>query len=132
MKEKKELKTAELDGLVEMNETRAIRIIRGSGATPDEFQKLMMQHKQFEKMIGGMSKTGLLKQNESDMMKQMKRDPKQLANQLQRSLDPNMLKSMGGIDKMMDMMKSFQGMGDLTSGGGGADLSKLAKLFGQK
>jgi len=124
---------AELDGVVEMNETRAIRIIRGSGATPDEFQKLMMQHKQFEKMIGGMSKTGLLKQNESDMMKQMKRDPKQLANQLQRSLDPNMLKSMGGVDKMLDMMKSF---GDMTGGGGGGggggDFSKLAKMFGQK
>jgi signal recognition particle subunit SRP54 len=122
----------ELDGVVDMNDTRAIRIIRGSGATPDDFQKLMMQFKQFEKMIGGMSKNGLLKQNENDLMKQMKRDPKQVMSQLQRSIDPNMLKSMGGVENMMEMMKGM-GLGSGGGGGGGMpDMSQLAKMFGRK
>ena len=87
---------AELDGEVELDEVRARRLIRGSGSDPQTYQHLMQTLKQFEKMIGGMAKTGLLKQNESALMSKMQRDPNAVMAQLQKSMDPKMLQQMGG------------------------------------
>jgi signal recognition particle subunit SRP54 len=116
---------AELDGDVELDDSRAVRILRGSGMPPAELERLMTTYKQFEKMIGGMAKTGLLKQNESKLMNQMKRDPRAITAQLQRSIDPRMLAQMGGAGGMMDIMKAMGG-----PGGGGGGLPGMPAGFG--
>jgi signal recognition particle subunit SRP54 len=127
--------TAELDGDVEIDEARAVRIIRGSGVHPEEFSRMMATYKQFEKMIEGMAKTGLLKQDERKMMQQMKRDPKKVQQALQASINPQMLAQMGGAGGMMEFMKSMgmdgmPGMGGGGGGGGGGGLGALGNLLG--
>jgi len=45
----------------------------------------------------------------------MKRDPKRLMSQLQNSIDPGMLKQMGGMGNIMNMVQSMTNgdMGDM-------------------
>ena len=113
---------AELDGEVELDDARARRIIRGSGSQPDTLQHLMTTYKQFEKMVGGMAKQGLLKQNESALMAKMQRDPKAVMAQLEKSMDPRMLAQMGGAGNLMELMKGMGGdqMAQLMKQAGGA------------
>ena len=115
----------ELDGDVELDEARAKRVIRGSGSQVETFQQLMTTHKQFEKMVGGMAKQGLLKQNEAALMAKMQRDPKAVMAQLSKSMDPKMLAQMGGAGNLMELMK---GMG--ATGGGGNPMAELMKQLG--
>jgi signal recognition particle subunit SRP54 len=124
--------TDELNGTVEIDQSRALRIIRGSGAHPDELNRLMMTYKQFEKMIENMAKSGLLK-DEHKVSQQLKRDPRKVQQALQKSINPNMLAQMGGASGMMEMMKSMGldgnalgGLGNLGGLGGGnpADMAK--------
>lgn len=110
---------AELDGEVEIDESRALRIIRGSGLHPQELDRLMTSYKQMQKMMDGMKKSGLLSGNEAALMNKMKRDPKAVMGQLQRSIDPRMLSQMGGAGNMMELMKSMGGPGGMGGGGGG-------------
>jgi signal recognition particle subunit SRP54 len=115
---------AELNGDVEIDNSRARRIIFGSGCSPDDFNRLMQTHKQFEKMIGNMAKNGLLKQNDAAFMNKMQRDPRAVMAQLQKSMDPAMLQQLGGAANMMAMMKSLSDGGH---GGGGFDLQSMMK-----
>jgi signal recognition particle subunit SRP54 len=119
---------AELDGEVELDEARARRVIRGSGSQVETFQHLMTTFKQFEKMVGGMAKQGLLKQNESALMAKMQRDPKAVMAQLAKSMDPKMLAQMGGAGNLMELMKGMGGGGG--PGGAGNPLADLMKSMG--
>ena len=115
---------AELDCDVEIDQSRAKRIILGSGRHPQDFDALMQTYKQFEKMIGGMAKQGLLKGNEAALMNKMKRDPSAVMAQLQKSMDPKMLAQMGGAENMMKIMEQMGG----ADGKGGDFQAKLKKL----
>jgi len=108
----------ELDGGVELNESRAKRICIGAGAHPQELNQLMGGYRQMEKMVGGMSKSGLLS-NDAALEKAMKRDPKAVMAQLQKTMDPAMLAKMGGAGGMFDMLKAFEGTELGGKGGGG-------------
>ena len=46
----------ELDGLDQINQTRAIRIAKGAGASPRELLFLLGEHKRFSKMVERMGK----------------------------------------------------------------------------
>jgi signal recognition particle subunit SRP54 len=125
----------ELDGNVKIDEVRIKRICRGSGTQPFFVQHLLTQHKQFEKMIGKMGKTGLMK-NDAAMAQQMQRNPQQAMQQMARSMDPKMLQKMGGLGNLQDMMKQLGGM-DMSQmqkmmggGGGGPDMGAMMKMMG--
>jgi signal recognition particle subunit SRP54 len=110
---------AEMDGEVEIDEPRARRICRGAGhATFDELRAMLQTYKTYEKMVGSMQKSGLLS-NEAKLNKQMKRDPKAVMAQLQKSMDPRILSQLGGAGNMMELMKSMGGGGGPGGGMGG-------------
>ena len=72
-----------------------------------------------EKMVGKLGKTNLMK-DDSVLKKQMQRNPNHVMQQLAKSMDPKMLKQMGGAQSMMNMMKQM----------GGADMGELQKMMG--
>ena len=65
---------AELDCLVPMDDSRIRRVARGSGQPELRVRQLLQTCKQFEKMLGKLGKTGMLK-NEGALQQQMKRKP---------------------------------------------------------
>mmetsp|Transcript_6424 Transcript_6424/g.8715 ORF Transcript_6424/g.8715 Transcript_6424/m.8715 type:complete len:520 (-) Transcript_6424:244-1803(-) len=131
---------AELDGKVELNDSRINRIARGSGTHPLEVKALLACHKQFEGVVNKMGKSGLMKGGDPNLMKQMMRNPKMM-QQMQRNMDPNLLKQMGGANGMMNMMKQMGmggkgGMPGGMPGGGmpgmppGMDMDAMRKMMG--
>lgn len=96
--------------------SRVDRIARGSGTHPMEIQALLRCHKQFEGVVTKMGKSGMLKGGDEQMVKQMQRNPQQVLQQLHKTMDPSMLRQMGGAQNLMDMMKK---MSELESGKGG-------------
>lgn len=58
----------ELDCVKPMNETRVIRVARGSGARPEEVNFLLEEYKKFAKMVGGL---GNLKLNNKTDLKNL-------------------------------------------------------------
>lgn len=121
----------ELDGLDVIDQSRLLRIARGSGVHPDEVGHLLMSHKQMEQTVVGLNKSGLLKGGDAAFQSKMMRNPGQMMQQLQKSMNPNMLRQMGGAGGIMDMMKSLGGgMGGGPGGPGGLDLKAMMKQFG--
>eukprot|EP00639_Heterosigma_akashiwo_P023178 CAMPEP_0206408698 /NCGR_PEP_ID=MMETSP0294-20121207/31333_1 /ASSEMBLY_ACC=CAM_ASM_000327 /TAXON_ID=39354 /ORGANISM="Heterosigma akashiwo, Strain CCMP2393" /LENGTH=511 /DNA_ID=CAMNT_0053868265 /DNA_START=39 /DNA_END=1575 /DNA_ORIENTATION=+ len=144
----------ELDGVVELCDSRILRIARGSG-THTEVRALLACHRSFEGMVGQFGKAGLMgalgggpgggggaSAAQQRQMAQMMKDPKKLA-QLQRNMDPALLKQMGGVEGMQNAMKMMQGGGmpgmpgmpDLGGGGGlpgmpGMDMDAMRKMMG--
>jgi len=113
----------ELDGLVQIDpaSSRAARIARGSGVMQEEVAVLLKYHKQMEKMVQKMGKTKLMK-GDQQLNQQLARNPKLVMQQLARSMNPRMLKQMGGAQNMMKMMKEMgkMDMGELQNMMGGA------------
>lgn len=103
----------ELDGIDQIDGPRIERIARGSGVPPQEVVQLLETHKQFEKMITNMSKSGLLKGGDAALASKIQRNPQAVMQQLQRSMDPRMLKQIGGSGNLMEMMKQMGGVGDM-------------------
>lgn len=97
----------ELDGKVQMDESRIIRVAKGSGVHPQEVVGLLDTYKQFEKMIDGMNKGGLLKGGDAAFQSKMMRNPNAVLSQMQKSMDPRMLKNMGGMQNLASMMKGL-------------------------
>ena len=122
----------ELDCLVPLSDSRVTRIARGSGQPEIRVRTLIQTCKQFEKMIGKLGKTGLLK-NDGAMQQQMARDPARAMRNLAGSMDPRMLQQMGGMENMQKMMKSMSGMGGPGGGGmpGGMDMAAMQKMMAQ-
>ena len=90
---------------VALDESRILRIARGSGVHPQEVGGLMETHRQFSTMISGMNKTGLLKGTDAAFASKMSRNPNAVMSQLQRSMDPRMLQQIGGAGNLMDIMR---------------------------
>lgn len=115
------LTQAELDGEVEVTPPRLQRACNGSGVRPDVANQFMIMYKQFADTMGSMAKTGLLK-NENALAKAMRRDPRQVMGQLQKSIQPGMLQQVGGVENLMKMMGQMD-MGGMAKalglGGGG-------------
>jgi signal recognition particle subunit SRP54 len=110
---------AELDCEVPLDHPRLLRIARGAGVHPNQVVQLIQAHKQMEKMVGGMSKAGLLKGGDEALATKMKRNPNAVMQQLSRSMDPRMLQSMGGAGNFMSMLKGLAGGGGPGAGAGG-------------
>ena len=81
-------------------------------------------HKQFEKLFSKMGKSGLMK-SDSAMQQQMQRNPNEVMRQLSGALDPNLIRNMGGMGNIQQMMKS------MASGGGLGDMAQLQKMAAQ-
>jgi signal recognition particle subunit SRP54 len=111
---------AELDGLAVLTDSRMERVALGSGARVEEVHMLVQMHKQFEKMVGRMGKSGLMKGGEANFAKQAARNPKAVMQQLQKAMDPRMMAQLGGAGNMMNMMKQMAGM----------DMSQMASMLG--
>jgi signal recognition particle subunit SRP54 len=118
---------AELDGDVEMDEPRMIRVARGTGVHPQEVLALMQAFKQMSSTVSKMSKSGLLKGGDAKLQQAMSRNPQAVLAQLQKSMDPRMLQQLGGAGNMMNMLKQMGpgGPGAGAPGGGG-----LADMLG--
>ena len=103
----------ELDGKKQLNESRMVRIARGSGCRPEEVNFLLEEHKKFAKMVSKMSDMNIPgKANMADLQ----RNPKQMMEQMQKAIDPRILNQMGGMGNVMNMMKdlgNMEGMQDM-------------------
>mmetsp|Transcript_920 Transcript_920/g.1462 ORF Transcript_920/g.1462 Transcript_920/m.1462 type:complete len:530 (-) Transcript_920:1157-2746(-) len=111
----------------QISASRLVRIAKGSGVPMEVIQQLIQTHKQFEGMVQRMGKTGMLGKSDQHMAQQMQRNPNQMMQQLQKSMDPKMLEQMGGTQNIMNMMKNMDmkemmkqmgGMGGMLGGGG--------------
>ncbi len=105
----------ELDGIKQLNETRIVRIARGSGTRPEEVAFLLEEYKKFAKMV---SKFGEMKLDKQGDLKNLNRNPKQLMSQMAKAIDPKLLNQMGGMGNLMNMMKemgNMEGMQDMMS-----------------
>lgn len=111
------------------NESRIRRIALGSGTSIMIVKTLLQYHKQFEKMVGKMGKSGLMNKGDSGFNQKLQRNPQALMQKLQQSMDPKMLKQMGGAQSMLDMMKQMGGLDESTLKGmtGGLGLGGLKK-----
>lgn len=121
---------AELDGLVSLTPTRTRRIAMGSGTTLQEVNMLIMCQKKFGKMIGKMGKSGLMRGGDAGLAQQMARNPQGVMQQLARSMDPRMLKQIGGAQNMMGMMKKMAGMDPSALQGMMGNMGDMAGLMG--
>lgn len=115
----KSMTPKELDCKVVIDQSRLMRIARGSGAHPNEVAELLAQHKQFEKMFQGMDKAGLLEGDDKTLAKKMQKNPGQMQSILGSVMDPALIKQMGGASGMMDMIKQMGAGFGPGSGGGG-------------
>lgn len=83
------------------------KILLGAGVHVDNITMLMAEFKQTKKMIEGMGSMGMAGGKNGNMdMKNMMRNPKQMAQMLGNKMDPRMLQQFGGAEGMMDMMKN--------------------------
>ncbi|KAJ8604657.1 hypothetical protein CTAYLR_006515 [Chrysophaeum taylorii] len=110
----------ELDGRVDLDKcpSRLDRVARGSGTHPVEVHMLLKCHKQFERVVSKMGKSGLMKGGDANMAKQMQRNPNNVMQQLHKAMDPRMLQQMGGAQNLMNMMKEMSKLeGEAGKGG---------------
>merc|ERR1712060_279011 len=124
----------ELDGEVQLNDSRQLRVARGSGSSRAEVSQLLDEFKRMEKMVGKMGKSGLF--GKGGDMTQLGRNPAAVMQKMQSAMDPRMLQQMGGAQNMMKMMKEFGkmegGMGGM-GGLGGMDpamMQNMQKMMG--
>ncbi|KAF8822420.1 signal recognition particle SRP54 protein [Cardiosporidium cionae] len=101
------LTSEELDNEKPLDHSRINRIVIGSGTSTGEVQGLLEQHKQFQKMVGGLGKMGL--SNEASMQHMM-RNPQQLMSRMQNMFDPKVMKQIGGAGNLMNLMKGINQM----------------------
>jgi len=88
-------------------DTRVYRIAQGSGSHPHHVWELLEEFKRFQKMV---SKMKHLKIGKNGEMPQMARNPQQAMAQMGKCLDPRMLKQIGGMSGLQNLMKSMNGM----------------------
>lgn len=123
---------AELDSLKPLNPSRCKRIAKGSGTKESEVNQLIEEHKRFAKMVGKMSGMNM---SNPKAMAQMQRNPAKMMQNLSGAMDPRMLKQMGGTGNLMNMMKGLgdmEGMKDMMGMFGGGAAGKGAKRGGHK
>lgn len=113
----------ELDGIKPLNESRYLRIVRGSGTKMQDIRELMEQYKILQKMVSKMGKLGLKDNNIGNLM----RNQKQLMSKMNNIMDTNMLKQLGGAGNMVNMLKEFSKMDDF-----GGTMNNMMKQMGMK
>ncbi|CAM9619481.1 unnamed protein product, partial [Scytosiphon promiscuus] len=118
----------ELDGKVDLSqcESRLLRIARGSGTHPDEVRGLLKLHKHFEKVVG---KVGKNMKGDATKAKQLQRNPA-LAKQHLNQMDPKVIESLGGRQKVLDMIKNGGPGGGGAGGGQDAQAAAMAAMLG--
>jgi len=105
---------------------RVTRVANGAGVTEREVQELLKQYAKFAQVVkkmGGIK--GLFKGG--DMNKQV--NPSQMAQlnqQMSKMIDPSVLKQMGGMNGLQNMMKQMQG-----GGGAPPDMAGLEQMMKQ-
>jgi len=108
---------------------RVSRVAYGAGVTEREVQELLKQYAKFAQVVkkmGGIK--GLFKggdMNRAVNPSQMAQLNKQMANMI----DPNVLRQMGGMGGLQNMMRQLQAGGG--AGPGGVDMSQLEKMMGK-
>merc|ERR1719226_260683 len=124
----------ELDCVVQMSDSRRLRVAKGSGSSHAQVTQLLEEYKRMEKMVGKMGKSGLF--GKGGDLTQLQRNPGQVM-QMQSAMDPRMLQQMGGAQNMMKMMKEFgkmENMGGMMEGLGGivpSQLQNMQKMMGK-
>jgi signal recognition particle subunit SRP54 len=98
--------------------SRMLRVVRGAGGHPSDFQGMLAMYKQFEKMVGSMSKVPMLV-DEKKLARRMKENPGDVKAQMAKVLDPRMLAQMGGLDGMMNLLGEMEAGGLMGGAGGG-------------
>jgi len=116
----------ELDGEVQLNDSRQLRVARGSGSSKAEVSQLLDEFKRMEKMVGKMGKSGLF--GKGGDMTQLGRNPGAVMQKMQSAMDPRMLQQMGGAQNMMKMMKEFGKMEGGMGGLGGMDPAAMENM----
>jgi len=94
----------ELDFPKVLNNSRILRVARGSGRSVRDVTELLAQYKQFEKVVG--------------KMKGM-RPGRQGVAQMQKMVPPHLLKQMGGAGNLNQLMRQMGNMDMMGMGGGG-------------
>merc|ERR1712032_1669647 len=105
----------ELDCVKPITESRLLRISKGAGTQPKELLFLLGEHKRFSKTVERMGKMNL----DGLDSEEMKRNPQKMMQNLQKAIDPNMLKQMGGGGGAPNMNMMQQMMEQMGGGGGG-------------
>jgi len=95
----------ELDCESPIDDSRIVRIARGSGTSVAEVKILLEEHKKLKGLIGKVGQTNLGKGN-ADKLNLM-RNPNQVMGKLSSMIDPKTMSQMGGIDNLMTMMKEM-------------------------
>merc|ERR1712240_477895 len=105
---------------------RVTRVSNGAGVTEREVQELLKQYAKFAQVVkkmGGIK--GLFKGG--DMNKQV--NPSQMAQlnqQMSKMIDPGVLKQMGGMSGLQNMMKQMQGG---AGPGGVPDMAQMENMM---
>jgi len=100
----------ELDCVKPLTETRIARVAQGSGTTVEEVNFLLEEYKKFEKMVSNMGKMSNIAGKKPKDLEAMKKNPQLAMQQMQKAMDPGMLKQMGGMGNIMNMVKQMGGM----------------------
>lgn len=96
----------ELDRDTPLNEeSRLMRIARGSGTRVEEVKVLLEEHKKLKGLISKVGQTNLGK-GMNDKVNLM-RNPNQILGKLSSMIDPKMLAQLGGAGNLMNMMKEM-------------------------
>eukprot|EP00750_Incisomonas_marina_P008065 INCI15202.1.p1 GENE.INCI15202.1~~INCI15202.1.p1 ORF type:complete len:529 (+),score=131.83 INCI15202.1:123-1709(+) len=118
----------ELDGINDIDRSRAERIARGSGCNLLEVGMLLQSHQKMAQMVGNLGKNKLLNKtdmNDAKLHQQLKRNPQAVMQKLAKSMDPKMLQSIGGPQNMLKMMQQMAG-----GGGEGGGLAEMMQNLG--
>ena len=91
----------ELDCISPLDESRVLRISKGAGTHPKELLFLLGEHKRFSKMV---AKMGNMNLDGLDNMEALKKNPQAMMQKLQSALDPSMVRQMGGMGNLMNMV----------------------------
>lgn len=113
----------ELDCVKPLNDSRCIRICKGSGTKLSDIKELLEQFKFLQKMVLKMGKLGLRDNNMGNLM----RNPKQFMSKMNNMMDPNMFNNMGGANNMVNMLKELTKMDDF-----GGVMSNMMKQIDRK
>lgn len=95
----------ELNGTVQLVDSRKKRIARGAGAFPEELEALLANYKSIKKTIENFSQLKM-----GDNVSALLRNPKQLQENLMRGINPSMMQQLGGMENLMEMFKQYKNL----------------------
>ncbi|GJQ09940.1 hypothetical protein GpartN1_g1731.t1 [Galdieria partita] len=86
---------------VQFNQSRMIRISRGSGRDVKDVEDLLSEYKRLSKLVSRVGKNKALKTGDFSQLQ------RNMPQQLSRMMDPKMLQQMGGASGLQNLMKQF-------------------------